>query len=304
MLKKFVRPVMLPLTLAMTLAVAPVLADTVSVDTYVGVTEAPMNPAKIVVFDVAAIDSLDALGVKPAGAMANVYVDYLDAAVEGAEPVGSLFEPDFEAVAAMAPDLIIAGGRSSRVAPDLAKIAPTVDMTIWEDTVGQGLARLDAYGKIFGKEAEAAALTEAFNAKLTSTKAAVADQGKALIVMTNGPKVSAYGAAGRFGWLHSALDLPEAVEDVEQATHGEAVSFEFIRDANPDILIVIDRQAAIGQEGDAASATLDNALVHETNAWKNENVIYLDSSRVYIAGGGIQSMMHLLDQIETAVAGS
>lgn len=97
--------------------------------------------------------------------------------------------------------------------------------------------------------------------------------------------------------MHTAIELPEAVADVEKATHGEAISFEFIRDADPDVLIVIDRLSAIGREGEAAAATLDNALVQETNAWKNGKVIYLDSAPIYIAGGGIQSLMGTLDQL-------
>lgn len=165
---------------------------------------------------------------------------------------------------------------------------------------------MEAYGKIFGKEAEAAVLIDAFSAKLEAARTVLADQGgRALIVMTNGPKVSAYGAGGRFAWLHTALDLPEAVEGVDQSTHGEAISFEFIRAANPpDILIVVDRQAAIGGgEGEPAAATLDNALVHETAAWKTGRVIYLDSAPpFYIAGGGIQSMSHTLDQITAVFA--
>ncbi|PYG32453.1 siderophore ABC transporter substrate-binding protein [Pelagimonas varians] len=295
----------LSVSMALSLAAiaSPLAAETISVETYAGAVDVPVYPEKIAVFDVASLDTLDALGVKPTGVVGPIFVTYLDAAKEGAAPIGSLFEPDFEAVAAMAPDLIVAGGRSSKVAPDLAKIAPTVDMTIWEDTVGQGLARLEAFGKIFGKEAEAASLTEAFTTKLDFTKAMAADQGSALIIITNGPKISAYGSGGRFGWLHSTIGLREAVEAVEQATHGEAISFEFIRDANPDVLIVIDRQAAIGKDGDRARATLDNALVHETNAWKNGKVIYLDSAPLYIAGGGIQSMGMTLDQITAAFSG-
>ncbi|WP_299927053.1 siderophore ABC transporter substrate-binding protein [uncultured Pelagimonas sp.] len=292
------------LALSLSVMATLVQAETVSIETYAGMADVPLSPEKIAVFDVAALDTLAALNVSPDGVVGPIFVTYLDDAKAGASPIGSLFEPDFEAVAALAPDLIIAGGRSSKVAPDLAKIAPTVDMTIWEDTVGQGLARLDAYGKIFGREAEAQALADAFNAKLDATKASVADQGTALIVMTNGPKVSAYGSGGRFGWLHTALNLPEAVSEVEKTTHGEAISFEFIRDANPDILIVVDRLAAIGREGERAAATLDNELVHQTKAWENGRVIYLDSGPLYIAGGGIQSMTQTLDQISAALAGS
>lgn len=288
---------------AVSLLATPAFAETVTVKTYQGDVEVLANPATIAVYDVSALDTLDALGVKADGVLSPHYVSYLDGAVEGATPVGSFFEPDFEELAALNADLVIAGGRSSTHVEAFTKIAPTIDMTIWEDTVGQGLERLDAYGKIFGKEDKANELADAFNAKLEETKALLDGKGKALILMTNGPKVSAYGASGRFGWLHTNLDLQEAAKDVEQSTHGEAASFEFIKDTNPDILIVIDRLAAIGQEGESAKKTLDNPLVHETNAWKNGQVVYLSSAPLYIAGGGIQSMNIILDDIQATFKG-
>ncbi|MEP5154653.1 siderophore ABC transporter substrate-binding protein [Planktotalea sp.] len=280
---------------------APVTAQNAIVETYRGESEVKARPRNVAVFDFAAFDTLSALGVKVQGLARPVYLPYLEDAADGTTPIGSLFEPDFEALFAMQPDLIIAGGRSSEQVSELAKIAPTLDMTIWEDTVGQGLARLAAYGTIFDKQMESTSLLISFADKLEKTKSALAGKGTALIVMTNGPKVSAYGIGGRFGWLHSALNLAEAVPSVEQSTHGEAISFEFIRDANPDILIVIDRMAAIGQDGASAQSTLDNALVHETNAWKTGRVIYLSSAPVYLAGGGIQSMSLTLDEIQTAI---
>jgi len=277
---------------------SPLYAQTVSVETFTGPVEVAAEPETIAVFDLAAFDTLTALGVSAEGLVSPVFLQYLEAAAEGSAPVGSLFEPDFEAVFALDPDLIIAGGRSSgKVADELGRIAPTIDMTIWKDTVGEGLARLEAYGAVFGKQAEAAQLSTAFQAKLAEARDAVAGQGNALIVMTNGPKVSAYGTGGRFGWLHDALNLPEAVESVEQNNHGEAISFEFIREANPDILLVIDRLAAVGQDGVSARATLDNALVQETKAWKTDRVIYLSPAPIYIAGGGILSMTLTLDEI-------
>jgi len=291
------------LAFALAISAAPVFAETVTIETYTGAVDVAIGPGKIAVLDIAALDTLDALGVKVDGVVAPLFVDYVADAVAGAENVGSLFEPDFEALAAGGYDLLIAGGRSSKVAPDLAKIAPTIDMTIWEDTVGQGLARLEAYGKIFGKEAEAAQLAQDFNETLTRTVASLEGEGGTLIVMTNGPKVSAYGSGGRFGWLHNALGLAEAITDVEQTTHGEAISFEFIRDTDPDVLVVIDRLAAIGRDGEGAKATLDNALVQETKAWRNGKVIYLDSAAIYIAGGGIQAMTLTLEQFIQTFAG-
>lgn len=292
------------LTAVFMLIFAPAFADKVTVDTYRGPTEVLTNPQNVAVFDVSVIDNMVALGLKPAGILENLYVDYLDSAKEGSVIVGNLFEPDYEALAAMAPDLILAGGRSHRVVPDLEKIAPTVDLTVWEDALAQGLDRLAALGQIFGKEAQAATLTDDFNAKLDAVRTAVAGKGDGLILMTNGPKVSAYGANGRFAWVHTQLGIPEAFVGVEESTHGEAASFEFVRDTNPDILVVIDRAAAIGGDGQAASVTLDNALVRETNAWKSGNVIYLNPTPAYIAPGGIQSLNGQLDAFLAVLAGS
>ena len=156
------------------------------------------------------------LGVEVSGVVAPLFVDYVADTAEGAESVGSLFEPDFEAIAAGGYDLLVAGGRSSRVVPDLAEIAPTIDMTIWEDTVGQGLDRLAAYGEIFDKQDEAAALRAEFDESLAAAKAAVAGQGNAMIVMTNGPTVSAYGAAGRSVGCTQHSTCPKPLQRLKQ----------------------------------------------------------------------------------------
>ncbi|WP_282053249.1 siderophore ABC transporter substrate-binding protein [Phaeobacter inhibens] len=288
---------------------------TVPVMTALGMRELPALPQKIVVLDIAAADTLAALEVPIAGLPSRLYVDYLNKQQAEAAPMGTLFEPDFEAIAGLAPDLIVAGGRSSRQVEALSEIAPTIDMTIWGAShVDLALSRLRSYGALMERSATAAALEAAFLAKLEAARVAVDGRGRALIVMTNGPKVTTYGAQSRFGWLHGALNLPEAVieqpeataleEDTtaEAAAHGEAISFEYIAQANPDWLIVIDRANAIGQDNQAAAATLDNALVTGTEAWKKGQIIYLDSAAIYIAGGGIQSMTATLEQIRAGFA--
>lgn len=290
----------------MVLAVAPAPVhaeptEQVEIETVRGIVRVDVNPSRLVVLDVTAVDTLDALDVRPVGLPNNLYVEHLKHLSEGATAAGSLFEPDFEAIHALEPDLVIVGGRSSRQYEAMSKVAKTIDMTIWgEGLVGQAKARLVNYGTLLKKEDKAAELAKAFDAKIAEAKAAVAGKGNALMVLANGPKISAYGASGRFGWLHKALDLPEAVEEVEEATHGEAISFEFIRDANPDWLIVVDRSAAIGAKGAGAAETLDNALVHETTAWKKGQVVYLDATNIYIASGGIQSMTMTMDELIAA----
>ena len=284
-------------------ALSALPASAMDIATARGPVAIEATPKTIAVYDVAAIDTLTRLGIRPAGLPDKLYLPELEPVKDGATVVGTLFEPDLEALSALAPDLIIIGGRSSTKADVTAKVAPTIDMTIdGDDLFDQAKQRLAAYGELFGKTAVAKAAAEELDAKLAAAKAAVAGKGKALIVMTNGPKVSTYGPGSRFGWVHASLDLPAAVNEIETATHGEAVSFEFIRQANPDWLLVLDRAAAVGSNEQAAKVTLDNELVAETTAWKKGQVIYLPAPDFYIAAGGVQSLERVLTTITEGFA--
>ncbi|WP_428928768.1 siderophore ABC transporter substrate-binding protein [Marinibacterium sp. SX1] len=293
------------LALGATLSGAAALAQETTVDTARGPVAVPQSPAPLAVFDIAAVDTLDALGVTIDGMPQPNYLGYLDDVAGAAAPVGTLFEPDMEALARMAPELVIIGGRSSTQLEALSKLAPTIDMTIWGDGhVDQVHARLAAYGEIFERQAEASALADALDDKIATATAAAEGKGDALILLTNGGKLSAYGADSRFGWVHGALNLPEAKPGLSTDTHGQAVSFEFLAEVDPDWILVIDRGAAIGQAGEAAAATLDNKLVAGTKAAQNGHIVYLDAGPIYIAGGGVQSMMGTLDELIAAFSDS
>lgn len=281
----------------------PTFAETVTVETALGPVAVEAEPAKVAVFDIPALDSLTTLGVPVAGVPNKLYTPYLQERVGDAAVVGTLFEPDFEALAVMAPDLVVIGGRASSQYDAVSKVAPAIDMTIrGTGIVEQAKARLTAYGEIFGKTDEAAEVIAQIDTKLDEAKAAVADKGNALIILTNGTKISAFGPGSRFGWLHEALNLPVAAEGLAAETHGEAISFEFISETNPDWILVVDRGAAIGQNGDAAEATLDNPLVASTKAAQSGQIIYLDAAPVYVAGGGATALQITLDEIIAAFA--
>ena len=237
------------LAAALMLAALPVLAEPVTISTARGPVTLPERPATLAVFDVAAADTLAALGVHVAGLPEKLYVDYLAPA---ATQIGTLFEPDLEALSTLAPDLIVVGARSAAQFEAVAQVAPTLDMSISADVVGDARARLAAYGTLFGKEAEAKALAAALNARIAQVQAAAKGKGDALIVLTNGPKISAYGRGSRFGWIHDTVGLPEAYPALKPEVHGDAISFEFIAEVDPDWLIVVDRGAATGAEGPSA----------------------------------------------------
>lgn len=281
---------------------APARAEPVTVETARGPVEVAARPERVVVFDMAALDTIDALGGVPAGITDRTYLPAL-AHLQGKVPVvGTLFEPDLEAVAALEPDLIVIGGRSAAQYDALSDLAPVIDMTTGGEgsLVAEARARILAYGAILDRPPEAEALAADLDAALARARAAVAGKGNALVVLTNGPKISAFGPGSRFGWLHGELDLPAAAATSYEGSHGEGVSFEFIQKADPDWLIVVDRAAAVGQGGENARQTLDNPLVASTKAWKAGHVVYLDPTAMYIANGGARALTGLLGQVADA----
>lgn len=281
-------------------AMAP--AAPVTIETARGEVTFAETPERIVVFAIAALDTIDALGVTPVGVPNPLYLDHLEHLAAEAEPVGTLFEPDFETVAALEPDLIIVAGRSAPQHDALSAIAPVIDMTITGDEAltDQALNRLEAYGALFGREDMAADLADTLHASLEAAREAAPDNEDMLVVMTNGPKISAYGPGSRFGWLHSDLGMTPTAPDLDTADHGAAISFEFIHETDPDWMLVIDRAAAIGETGASARQTLDNALVAETTAWTEEQIVFLDPVAMYIAAGGVRALGNMLDDIAAA----
>lgn len=266
-----------------------------------GIVDIATTPARVAVFDIAALDTLDRLGIKPAGIPKKLYLEQLEHLQADADIVGDIFEPDLEALSALDPDLIILGGRSSTKVEAAAQVAPAIDMTMnGDDLVNQAKVRLSEYGRLFGREAAATQIAAELDKQIDATRKAVAGKGTALIIMTNGPKITAYGPGSRFGWVHAALGLEPAVADVESATHGEAVSFEFIHRANPDWLLIVDRAAAIGSGEQGARATLDNELVAGTTAWKKGQLVFLPASDFYIAAGGIQATERVMKTLRDA----
>ena len=114
--------------------------------------------------------------------------------------------------------------------------------------------------------------------------------------------MSAYGPGSRFGVIHDAFGVKPAVTDLKTSNHGQAVSFEFIAQTDPDWLFVIDRDAAIGREGTSAQQLLDNDLVRGTKAWKNKHVIYLDGPNWYSLGAaGLTALQESVNEIDAAV---
>lgn len=260
------------------------------------------NPEKVVVFDFGILDSLDELGVEVAGVPQAIVPDYLKKyAGKEYTNVGSLKEPDFEAIHDLKPDVIFISARQAELYDQFAEIAPTVFVGMdYANYMESFEKNMKLIGEIFGKEEAVANQLKEINASVDEiNKKASASEQKALLVLANEGKVSAYGPGSRYGFLHDVFGFKASDEKIEVSQHGQSITFEYILEKNPDILFVIDRTAAVGGEV-GAKETIENELVKKTKAFKEGKVVYLDGVNWYLSGGGLQSLKSMIEEVESA----
>ncbi|KQL51424.1 ABC transporter [Heyndrickxia shackletonii] len=275
--------------------------DVMVIKHQLGESKVTKNPKKVVVFDMGTLDTLDKLGLgdRVAGVPQDSIPSYLKKYKSSKyKNVGTLKEPDFEAVNAIKPDLIIISGRQQDSYDKFQEIAPTIFLGVDNKKYMESFKEnVTTIGKIFGKENQVKQeLTNIDNDIASLKEKANTSDAKALITLTTGGKVTAYGPASRFGLIHDVFGIKASTADLKaDPVHGQNISMEFILEKNPDILYVIDRDAAIG-EGNNAKEVIENSLVKKTKAYKNGKIIYLDPGYWYLSGGGLESVSEMVKE--------
>ncbi len=280
-----------------------VSVKTVAIDTVKGKVDLPINPAPVVVYDMASMQDLAALNVAVAGLPGDLLLDNLQAdSQRESEDVGTLFEPDFESLSTMQPQAILIGSRMADKYDALSSIAPTLDMSM--DTANiyeSSKQRLHDLGALFGRSDKALRLQQDIDQLIKQTQAVTQNKGDGLIVAVNGDQLSAYSDESRFGFVHTILGVPMADTQmqIKDNRHGQPISLEYIQKVNPDWLFVVDTSAVRGNAGAGAQAVLNNPLVAQTTAWNKDQVVYL-SPDAYLALGGYYQWMKDLETIKDA----
>lgn len=266
-----------------------------------GETQVAKLPKTVAVLDWATLDTLAALGVEAQGipksnAAPITLSQYNDPRFVRA---GTLFEPDYEVLKSMKPDLIILGGRGSREYEKVAEYGPTLVITAdADDMLGSVIRNTEQLAQIFDRQQEAKVLIDKLQASVKQLHTLSADKGTGLTVLTSGGKMSAFGPGSRFGMIHDVFGVQPAVVTKKDGRHGQSVAYEFLLEANPDWLFVMDRDAAIGREGVAAKQMMDNELVQATTAGAKGQIVYLDPASWYLMGNsGISVMQNSVDQL-------
>ncbi|MFC5171163.1 iron-siderophore ABC transporter substrate-binding protein [Streptomyces mutomycini] len=179
---------------------------------------------KVVATEWNVVEDLLALGVAPVG-VADVkgYTAWNTAAPLTGDPkdIGTRGEPSIDAVAALAPDLVVAtSDLSPAVVKQLRKVAPVMEITSADaaDQIGTMTKGLDLIAKATGKETKADTLKKNFEASLTEGRKALADAGLggAQIasadgyVASNQVSIRAYTGTSLLGAVNEKLGLKNA----------------------------------------------------------------------------------------------
>lgn len=266
--------------------------------------ELSKNPEKIVVFDYGVADILKNLGVDIVGlpksrTLPEVLSVY---AYDKYANVGDLKEPDFEAIEALNPDLIIIGGRQADQIDSFKEIAPTVYLAVdGENYMDSFSAVVTDLGNLFDKQEEAKSALSKIETKVADLNKVVSEKGlSASVVMANEGGISLFSQASRYGIIYSDLGFKQLDKNIEESTHGQQITFEYFLENNSDYVFVVDRGAVTGK-GEAAQTLFDNEIMNKTDVAKNDNIVYLDSAVWYTMTGGIESTNIMIDEIADAI---
>jgi iron complex transport system substrate-binding protein len=268
------------------------------------VTKLTKKPKKIIVFDYATLDSLDTMGIEVMALPKSHIPAYLSKYKDSKYiDVGTLFQPNFEKIYELKPDVIFISARQARLYSEFKKIAPTIYLAIdGNNYMGSFSNNLTILGTIFDKEALVEEELAKINNSIKTINKKVGESGQnALVILVNEGTLSAFGQDSRFGIIHKEFGFPPVDRNIRVATHGQSVSFEYVVEQNPDYIFVVDRAAVTGGTV-SAKKVLDNALIRMTKAYKNDRIIYLNSEVWYVSSGGLGGTLTMVQDIQKAIS--
>lgn len=271
-----------------------------------GLLEVPVDPQRIAILDMAALDMLDSwgLGNRVVGMPKSSTVDYLKAYNENKAIVnlGTLKEVDMEALMASEPDVIFIGGRLSAQYDALSEIAPVVYLSTDAElgiveSVKQNAMTI---ASLFNMEDKAKEQLAGFDSRIETLRQAA--KGKtAVIGMVTSSNFNTLGNGSRCSLIGNEIGFINLANDVD-STHGNESSMELLVKLNPEYLFVLDRDSAINTEGaKLAEEVMNNELTARTLAAQNGNIVYLTPTVWYLAEGGITALDVMLQDLEAAL---
>lgn len=264
------------------------------------------QPQRAVVLDFGFLDTLDSLGVEGiVGIPLNGNDGFMTERLQekyannaDVTDVGSVKEPNLEAIAEAEPDVIFVGGRQISFYEELKKITPNVIFIAPDnESYIDGLFKtVDLGAQIFGKENEAEELKANFLSKIAELKEKAPGYGNTLVAMYSDRQISGFNndENSRYAYVFNDYGFTPASTDITSSLHGSNFSYESILKVNPEVLLVINRGI---DAVEAVKADVENDIIKQTSAYKEGQIVYLDGLNWYYGAGGITTETMKIDEI-------
>jgi iron complex transport system substrate-binding protein len=214
-----------------------------------GETRIPAEPQRVVSLFNHLTEGLLALEIQPVGAVTleGSFVAYLAPMLEGTEPVGTIPEPNLEAILALEPDLILGGPFHLERYEQLSRIAPTV---LIPDDIFNARQTLVDLGAILGASERAEARIVRFGEKLAEARAQLQRVAPEAIAAFIRAELQGFRLSGRSSSagkiLHEELGFSVDPLVADNPTGHEYLSLEVVPELRADyvFLMVDDEERA------------------------------------------------------------
>ncbi|MCU4314390.1 siderophore ABC transporter substrate-binding protein [Acinetobacter bereziniae] len=270
-----------------------------------GKTQLDYRPQRVAVLDMNEADFLDQLDVPIAG-MPKDYVPHFLSKYKqdkNVQDLGAIVQPNMEKIYALKPDLILMTPLQANQYQALSKIAPTLHYDInfnnsQHHHIDMIKTHLMNLGKIFDRTALAQQKVAELDKKIRQVQQITATRPeKALVVLHNNGAFSNFGIQSRYGFIFNDLGVKPASTMVDTSLHGQPISSEFIQQANPDILYIVDRTAVMEHRPTIDAQNVSNPLLRQTKAWKTGKVVFVDADAWYTTAASPSSMQILMNDV-------
>lgn len=224
--------------------------------------------------------------------------------------MGTHREPNLEALVGANPDLVVNGGRFADQADEIRAAAPDAAVLTFDPQDGKPLdeelkRQVLGLGTAFGREDDAQQLADALDAAAARATAAYDPEQTVMGLLTSGRTISYVApVTGRsIGPVFEMLGLTPALDTAaDDVSHGDDISVEAIAAANPDWLLVLDRDAPLASTGEdyvpAADLIQNSPALQNVPAVRDNKIVYL-ASNFYLTED-IQAYTELFESIADA----
>jgi iron complex transport system substrate-binding protein len=256
------------------------------------------QPDKIAVLDPQFMDHMLALGEQPAGSVMVIggdfssFPEYLIDKLRAVQPLGTLDDPDLEALRALEPDLIICTEFQKNIYGSLTHIAPTIMLERnrdWRET-------LRIMGRIMGKKLEAEQVLLQYKHKISGLKSALAAKLHAQSVTMIRPRddiIRLHTCAHRTAAiLYSDLGLHPPKLAVDRKRTSRMIALEGLPELDADHYFILTDNKFKAWSNEIQTTTTWKSL----RAVQHHHVYHAKAS-IWIAYYGPIAMNQVVDQV-------